>query len=612
MPSVSDWKVPSSAQPKPEDYSYDLEQALACVVGLRATVPADAFTADTLGTERAGNGVIIRGNGLVLTIGYLITEADTVWLNLSDGRSVPGHVLGYDQETGFGLVQALAKLDMPALEIGNPRRPRSASASCRRRRRAPSLGRRAHRRQAGIRRLLGICARRGDLHRAGASELGRHGADRTGRRSLGIGSLQLQHAVDKGQTQNINMIVPIDLLKPIIDDLLKFGRRNAAAAVARPLRDRGGEPAGRRRPRRSRTGQARRLCAPATSCCRSPARTSATSPASSAASGRKARPASKCRSRSIATARPWICASSRASATASSRARVCIEFRSATSRTIFLQTARVKPQPLSISRIAQRHAKLALELVVPHAPAFLPKTQRHRRHRRRRVGERDFRRRRRGPISCAAKAIGSPGGAGSSSATLKMPSARRAKAASIACAMSPTWMRLKTCPGLTMRRALPRAIWTARSVRARKCRRAAGWRRRCRGARRVFARRARRQAARGRAPSPAAAAFPRRPRRRHGRHRRRPSTDRRSSAAGRLRQGVAECGEHGIAGRAGRNRDERQIGFGDRAVEFSRRCRAVEDQRLEPSGRHTHSKPRRVRRRARCQRCARTVAERCR
>src|SRR5262249_55522549 len=118
MATVSDWKVPSSVQPKPEDYSYDLDLALAAVVGLRATIPADAFTAETLGTERAGNGVFIRNDGLVLTIGYLITEAETIWLSLSDGRSVPGHVIGYDQETGFGLVQALAKLDVPALEIG--------------------------------------------------------------------------------------------------------------------------------------------------------------------------------------------------------------------------------------------------------------------------------------------------------------------------------------------------------------------------------------------------------------------------------------------------------------------------------------------------------------
>ena len=60
MASVSDWKVPTSAQPKSADYAYDLDLALSAMVALHATVPADAFTAETLGTERAGNGVFIR------------------------------------------------------------------------------------------------------------------------------------------------------------------------------------------------------------------------------------------------------------------------------------------------------------------------------------------------------------------------------------------------------------------------------------------------------------------------------------------------------------------------------------------------------------------------
>src|SRR5204863_865908 len=104
-----------TVQPKSDDYDYELDDALAAVVGIKSIVPADAFTAETLGTERAGNGVLIRGDGLVLTIGYLITEAETVWISHSGGRAVPGHVLGYDQETGFGLVQALARLDLPSL-----------------------------------------------------------------------------------------------------------------------------------------------------------------------------------------------------------------------------------------------------------------------------------------------------------------------------------------------------------------------------------------------------------------------------------------------------------------------------------------------------------------
>src|SRR5437899_11611945 len=117
MSSSSDWEMPHSFQPKPENYAYDLEAALTSMVGLRAIIPADAFTAETLGTERTGNGVLIR-EGVVLTIGYLITEAETIWLHLADGRAVPGHALGYDQETGFGLVQALARVDLPTLPLG--------------------------------------------------------------------------------------------------------------------------------------------------------------------------------------------------------------------------------------------------------------------------------------------------------------------------------------------------------------------------------------------------------------------------------------------------------------------------------------------------------------
>src|SRR5262249_11944292 len=118
MARTIDWEIPSELQPKGEDFAFDLDEKLNGVLGLQATVPDDAFTAPTLGTERAGNGVLIRKDGLVLTIGYLIAEAEAIWLSLADGRVLPGHVLGYDQETGFGLVQALGRHDLPALPVG--------------------------------------------------------------------------------------------------------------------------------------------------------------------------------------------------------------------------------------------------------------------------------------------------------------------------------------------------------------------------------------------------------------------------------------------------------------------------------------------------------------
>src|SRR5579862_3558947 len=105
MSSLSDWKIPPEEQPKPTDYAYDLDTAVNAVVGLRATIPEDAFTASTLGTERAGNAVLISERGLFLTIGYLITEAETIWLTPNIGPPVAGHALAYDQESGFGLVQ---------------------------------------------------------------------------------------------------------------------------------------------------------------------------------------------------------------------------------------------------------------------------------------------------------------------------------------------------------------------------------------------------------------------------------------------------------------------------------------------------------------------------
>jgi S1-C subfamily serine protease len=227
MPSVSEWKVPSALQPKPGDYGYDLEHALAAVVGLRASVPADAFTAETLGTERAGNGVVIGERGTVLTIGYLITEAETIWLTTIDERAVPGHVLAYDQETGFGLVQALDRLDLPALPLGV-----SATAQTGGRVVVAGAGGRQHSvagriiaRQefAGYWEYVldeALFTAPAHPHWGGTALIGAAGD------LIGIGSLQLQQDRGGGRTEDLNMIVPIDLLKPIHDDLMKYGRAN--------------------------------------------------------------------------------------------------------------------------------------------------------------------------------------------------------------------------------------------------------------------------------------------------------------------------------------------------------------------------------------------------
>src|SRR2546426_11475140 len=124
MADLSNWAFQPAMQPNAEELRFDLEAALDSMVLLRSEVPEDAFTAGILGTERIGNGVVIRDDGLVLTIGYLITEATTIWLNTNKGAAVGGHPLAYAQVAGFGLVQPLVRLAAPAL-------PRGPAASCR-------------------------------------------------------------------------------------------------------------------------------------------------------------------------------------------------------------------------------------------------------------------------------------------------------------------------------------------------------------------------------------------------------------------------------------------------------------------------------------------------
>ena|SRR6185437_933837 len=229
MAKKPDWEIPLVAQPRPEEFDFDLDEVLRSVVGLQAHIPEDAFTAQTLGTERAGSGVVIRDGGLVLTIGYLVTEAESVWLSTADGRAMPGHVLAYDQETGFGLVQALGRLGLPALELGRSSDIERddavivAGGGRRQSVRANVIGRQEF---AGYwEYLLADAIFTAPAHPfwGGTGLIGQDG------RLLGIGSLMVQQVTERDSVRDINMIVPIDGLKPILQDLLTYGRQNKPA-----------------------------------------------------------------------------------------------------------------------------------------------------------------------------------------------------------------------------------------------------------------------------------------------------------------------------------------------------------------------------------------------
>jgi S1-C subfamily serine protease len=212
-------------QPRPEDYDYDLDHALAAVVGLRTIVPSDAFSADTLGTERSGSGVVIGKDGLILTIGYLVVEAETVWITLGDGRAVPGHALAYDHETGFGLVQALTHMSFPWLPLGSSHDVRVGDdvviAGTGGRRHAVATRIVAKQEFAGYWEYVldeALFTAPAHPNWGGTALIGPMGD------LIGIGSLQLQHTRADGGTEDLNMVVPIDLLKPILKSLRTTGR----------------------------------------------------------------------------------------------------------------------------------------------------------------------------------------------------------------------------------------------------------------------------------------------------------------------------------------------------------------------------------------------------
>jgi S1-C subfamily serine protease len=220
----TDWAFPAEMRPRPEDWRFDLDSALESVVLLRAEIPDDAFTAPLLGTERAGNGVVIRDDGLVLTIGYLITEASTIWLTTNKGTVAGGFPVAYDQATGFGLVQPLGKLGVRAIGRGS-------AGSCRVGANVVVAGQggRHHALKASVfakREFAGyweyvldeaIFTAPAHPQWGGSALIGAEG------KLLGIGSLLVQEKIDAGTIQG-NMVVPIDLLEPILEDMVRLGR----------------------------------------------------------------------------------------------------------------------------------------------------------------------------------------------------------------------------------------------------------------------------------------------------------------------------------------------------------------------------------------------------
>ncbi|WP_417519645.1 S1C family serine protease [Minwuia sp.] len=218
----------SVQQVDPEDLPFDVEAVHRALTPLQAEVPEDAFTAPLLGTERQGGGIVIGSGGLILTIGYLIVEAESVAVLDAEGRPTEADVIAYDFESGLGLARAVAPLNRPVLNFGTVRDLGPGSTvvtSC-------GGSETIVQTVTGKRPFQGyweyaldeaIYTAPAHPNWGGAAMIGMDGL------LYGVGSLYIEDADADGKPRPGNMIVPIDLLEPILDDLIVNGRRSGPA-----------------------------------------------------------------------------------------------------------------------------------------------------------------------------------------------------------------------------------------------------------------------------------------------------------------------------------------------------------------------------------------------
>ena len=221
--------APLGAQSQPAPPAADAQPQLTVeslsVVRVRTKAVSNARSLRTLGPQREGSGVVIDSEGLVLTIGYLIIEAESVDLVTSDGRSFPATVVGYDNATGFGLLRALRPLPVRPVQMGE-----SAAVADRELVLIVGYDGVAPAYVVSKRQFVGyweylldeaIYTAPATVNWSGAALLNREG------KLLGIGSLVVSDAMGAGSQVPGNLFVPIDLLKPLLGDLLANGRSSA-------------------------------------------------------------------------------------------------------------------------------------------------------------------------------------------------------------------------------------------------------------------------------------------------------------------------------------------------------------------------------------------------
>ena len=203
----------------------EVKKLYESIVRIYSIVPPDARTANSLGTERRGSGVIIDDKH-ILTIGYIVVEADTINIGLPGGKTVPGELVGYDHTSGFGILRTINSTKLNPLKLGDSDEikvdellfvmpyPDQGQASA-----ANAVSRRSFAGWWEYYLDKPIYTFPMNYSWAGTPLINQQGE------ILGIGSLFVSESLSPGVSSPGNLFVPINDLKPILKDLIDNGRR---------------------------------------------------------------------------------------------------------------------------------------------------------------------------------------------------------------------------------------------------------------------------------------------------------------------------------------------------------------------------------------------------
>lgn len=208
-------------------YDFDIQETIESIVTINSYIPENSFSSELLGTERSGHAVAIDDEGLLLTIGYVITEAESIWITVQGNDPVPGYIVGNDFETGLGLVKPVKPIKLPKIEIGSLSNLTTGDNVIL----ADSTGKSnlVNSTVLSIREFAGrweylldqaIYTSPVHTNWAGSALIGHDGL------LYGIGCLLIQDVESEKKINSYNMYVPTETILPYINEIKEFGGRN--------------------------------------------------------------------------------------------------------------------------------------------------------------------------------------------------------------------------------------------------------------------------------------------------------------------------------------------------------------------------------------------------